>query len=120
MTGRVKNKMNARIRKKIHKRYLPDLAIDVLQDEGWQKRLAALAEGEELALSVADAPESFKALDTVPEKYRLSYIIKRVALTSIPVSQSGWWETSENTVYLTLYPTDFSASCFYMAVDFNQ
>ena len=107
--------MNARINKKIHKRYLADLTIEVIQDKTWLNDLKALALGESLNINADNYPQEFKALDPLPESYQVT----KVALSDIPSSQSGWWEVEADTAYLSFAPTEFAESKFFVAIDFD-
>lgn len=111
--------MNTRIKKKIHKRYLADLAIEAIQDKTWLEQLKVLAEGESIDISVANYPEEFKALDPLPEKYQLAYRVTKVALNEVPSSQSAWWQVEADTAYLAFAPSEFAESKFYVAIDFD-
>ena len=99
-------------------KYLSDVGIEVSQDKDWESHLSKLAVGEVVSIKNGNLPKSFFNLNPAASKYNLSYEVSRVELSSIPNSESGWWQVNEKTVCLAFYPSEFRRSRWYVAVDF--
>lgn len=110
--------MNTRILKKIHKRYLADLAVESSQDTGLVSKLSKLELGDSFVIRNSDFPQSFQNDYPESKRYQLSFTVKRVEFDSIPLKDSSWWEIYNDTTYLVFYPGEFSKIRIYMAIDF--
>ena len=109
--------MNRRITKKLHKKYLPDLGIEICQSKQWQSRLVQLGIGDSIAIESSNIPESFYSLNKVVSLGRLNFEVARVKLSSVPESESHWWQVEEKTIVLAFYPTEFKNLCWYATIN---
>src|SRR6187551_3212093 len=97
---RYRKLMNRRINKKQHKKYLPDLGIEVCQDKQWQFRLSQLETGESIIIESASIPASFYDPNRSASLYKLNFEVTRVELSSVPASESTWWQIDAKTIFL--------------------
>jgi len=109
--------MNKRIDKKIHKKYLTDAAIELSQDDAWRENLRNLDIGSVVKIANVELPEAFYSLNPEASSRQLNYEIERVSLHSIPSSESGWWQVSENTIFFAIYPSLYKRPRYYAAID---
>jgi hypothetical protein len=109
--------MNRRVSKKQHKKYLPDLGIEICQDKHWHSRLVKLSIGDSIAIESSSIPESFYGINKAANLRKLNFEVARVELCSVPVSESSWWEVGEKTIVLAFFPAEFKKLCWYAAIN---
>ncbi|MES2826055.1 MAG: hypothetical protein V4732_20815 [Pseudomonadota bacterium] len=109
--------MNRRINKKQHKKYLPDIGIEICQDKQWQSRLSHMEVGESMLIESGNIPESFYGLNQAAGLHNLSFEVTRVELSSIPASESSWLQISEKTIALAFCPTEFKRPVWYAVIN---
>ncbi|MCP3873246.1 MAG: hypothetical protein GY699_08860 [Desulfobacteraceae bacterium] len=109
--------MKNRIRKKIHKRYLPDVGIEITMNSKWESILSDLEVSECAEINKQNIPESFYRLNPEAKSRTLSYEVQRVELQSVPRFESHWWQVNSNTRYFSFYPISFKQSKWHAAVD---
>lgn len=110
--------MNKRIEKKILKRYLPDVGIEITEDDDWEETLLKLDVGETAAINNDNIPQVFFSLNPGASNRTLNYEVKRIALADVPSKESYWWEVDEETVYFVFYPRELTSAKWYAAINF--
>jgi hypothetical protein len=109
--------MNRRITKKLHKKVMPDLGIEICQNNQWRSRLLKLEVGDSIAIESSKIPESFYRLNRAVSLGKLNFEVARVKLSSVPASESYWWKADEKTIVLAFYPAEFKKLCWYATIN---
>jgi hypothetical protein len=109
--------MNRRINKKQHKKYLPDMGIEICQDKQWHSRLSRMEVGESMLIESGNMPASFYGLNQAAGLLNLNFEVTRVALSSIPASESNWFQISEKTIALAFCPAEFKRPFWYAVIN---
>lgn len=112
--------MNQRVNKKIHKRYLSDIGIEIPNSSDWEDRLSTLDIHETRDIKDSEIPDSFHELNESAKNYNLEYIVKRLKLEEIPYSESGWWHTDNDTKYYVFYPKCAEQVKWYVATNYKN
>jgi hypothetical protein len=111
--------MNRRISKKQHKKYLPDFSIEICQDKQWLSRLSKIELGESLTIETTSNPKSFYSRNRSASLCKLNFKVTRVKLSSVPSTESSWWQIDGKTIFLAFRPAEFKSRCWYAAINFR-